>query len=495
MKILLFLFTLFCSTLSISQIVFDKTKHDFGEINSNEPRFVDVYLKNKTGKDAFILSVKKPMEVVYIQRNALIAPDSSSVIRFQINKKTKGKFNYKIPVYTSDKNEPTEIVLTGKIASLPDQSNNFTACPSFGQSPAQGNPLDFMLTVETIDKATGEKLGKSKVAIIQNGSALGKWETASNGRLKLKIPLGITYFYATHSGYLPAEEGLYVNFKRNHVTLALTKKKAAPVTPDTPEEPEELIAEEIESENDPEETITETEERVIIIDESEPEEVDLSDLIEESPEKETEETEEFIPPAFKELDPNNFDEAYFHPINVVFVIDVSSSMRQADRIELLKYSLDQLVGMLRPQDKIGLVSYASNAQVLLAPISGDRKEEITDEVKKLKASGLTAGGAGIKLGYKQARKNMIKDGQNHLIIITDGAFNRNSGDYKKYIKKNLHKKNITMSVVGIKSNEKSEANMREAAELGNGRFILIEKLADAQTKLKQEIRLTSFKYD
>src|SRR5690554_7617213 len=79
MKILLFLFTLFCSTLSISQIVFDKTKHDFGEINSNEPRFVDVYLKNQTGKDVFILSVKKPMEVVYIQRNALIAPDSLSV--------------------------------------------------------------------------------------------------------------------------------------------------------------------------------------------------------------------------------------------------------------------------------------------------------------------------------------------------------------------------------------------------------------------------------
>src|SRR5690554_7266111 len=95
-----------------------------------------------------------------------------------------------------------------------------------------------MLTVETIDKVIGEKLGKSKVAVIQNGSALGKWVTASNGRLKLKIPLGITYFYATHSGYLPAEEGLYVNFKRNHVTLALTKKKASPVIPDTPEEPE-----------------------------------------------------------------------------------------------------------------------------------------------------------------------------------------------------------------------------------------------------------------
>jgi Ca-activated chloride channel family protein len=483
MKILLILFTFLFSTLGITQIVFDKTKHDFGDINANDSRYVDVYLKNNTGKDAFILSVKKPMEVVYIQRSAFISPDSSSVIRFQINKKTKGRFSYTIPVFTSDKNEPTEIVLTGKIESLPDQTNNFTACPSFGQSPAQGNPLDFMLTVETIDKATGEKLGKSKVAIIQNGSALGKWDTGSNGRLKLKIPLGITYFYATHPGYFAAEEGLYVNFKRNTVTLALTKKKE---TPEVPEAPEEIVEEEL---------ITEVEERVIIIDEKETQNIDLSDVIEESNEENSEEFNEITPPAFKELDPNNFESTHFKPINVVFVIDVSSSMRQADRIELLKYSLDQLVAMLRPQDKIGLVSYANEAQVLLKPISGDRKEEITDEVKKLKASGLTAGGAGIKLGYKQARRNMIKNGQNHLIIITDGAFNRNSGDYKKYIKKNLRKKNITMSVVGIKSNEKAEESMREAAALGNGRFILIEKLVDAQTKLKQEIRLSAFKYN
>src|SRR5690554_1593731 len=482
MKIALVFFTLLFSTLGFTQIVFDKTKHDFGEINDNDSRFVDVYLKNNTGKDAFILSVKKPMEVVYIQRSAFISPDSSTVIRFQINKKTKGKFSYTIPVYTSDKNEPTNIVLTGKIETLPDNTSNFTACPSFGQAPAQGNPLDFMLTVQTIDKATGEQLGKSKVAILQNGSPLGKWETGSNGRLKIKIPLGITYFYASHPGYFPAEEGLYVNFKRNTVTLALTQKEI----PEEPEVPVEIIEEE--------ELIAEVEERVIIIDETKPQEVDLSDIFEEPKEEEIVEEDEFIPPAFKELDPNNFESTHFKPINVVFVIDVSSSMRQEDRIELLKYSLYQLVEMLRPQDKIGLVSYATNAQVLLAPISGDRKEEITDEVKQLKASGLTSGGAGIKMGYKQARKNMIKDGQNHLIIITDGAFNRNSGDYKKYIKKNLHKKNITMSVVGIKSNQKAEENMREAAELGNGRFILIEKLADAQTKLNQEIRLSAFKY-
>lgn len=497
MKILFLLIAILFSTLSFTQIVFDKTKHDFGEINANDSRYVDVYLKNKTGKDAFILSVKKPMEVVYIQRSAFISPDSSSVIRFQINKKTKGKFSYTIPVYTSDKNEPTEIILTGKIESLPEQNNNFTACPTFGQAPAHGNPLDFMLTVETIDKATGESLGKSKVAIIQNGSALGKWETASNGRLKLKIPLGITYFYASHPGYFPAEEGLYVNFKRNHVVLALTQKEVKPEikipeVPETIEVPEELIVEEVPAKQ--EKVIAEVEERVIIIDETNPQEIDLSDVIEKTIKETPEDVEEFIPPAFKELDENNFDAAHFKPVNVVFVIDVSSSMRQYDRLELLKYSLDQLVDMLRPQDKIGLVAYANEARVLLATTPGDRKEDIIKEVKDLKASGLTAGGAGIKLGYKQAKKNMIKDGQNHLIIITDGAFNRSSGDYKKYIEKNLRKSNITMSVVGIKSNERAEVSMREAAELGNGRFILIEKLADAQTKLKQEIRLSSFRY-
>src|SRR5690554_5860097 len=163
MKILLSLFLVLLSTLSFTQIVFDKTKHDFGEINANDSRYVDIYLKNTTGKDAFILSVKKPIEVVYIQRSAFISPDSSSVIRFQINKKTKGKFSYTIPVYTSDKNEPTNITLKGEIVSLPDRTTNFTACPSFGQEPAQGNPLDFSLTVNTIDKETGEKLDNSKV--------------------------------------------------------------------------------------------------------------------------------------------------------------------------------------------------------------------------------------------------------------------------------------------------------------------------------------------
>src|SRR5690554_2814337 len=204
MKIIIPLLFLLVSTIGKTQIIFDKTSHDFEELNGNDERFVDFYLKNLSNKEVYILSVKTPMEVASLQKNDRIQPDSSAVIRFHINNRTKGKFDYSIPVYTSDNKEATTIRLKGKIVSLP-MSNSLTACPTFGQKPPQGNPMDFMLTLETIDKETGEKLGQSKVAIIQNGNALGKWSTAKNGELKIKLPLGITYFYATHEGYYPDE--------------------------------------------------------------------------------------------------------------------------------------------------------------------------------------------------------------------------------------------------------------------------------------------------
>ena len=192
------------------------------------------------------------------------------------------------------------------------------------------------------------------------------------------------------------------------------------------------------------------------------------------------------------MDKNNFNEAYFKPINVVFVLDVSASMKQVDKIELMKFSLFQLTQMLRPQDKMGIVTYSTEAMVLLPSTAGSDKEKINKQVEELKASGLTAGGAGIKLGYKQCLKGFLDDGVNQIIVITDGAFNRSSDDYKKFIKK-YKRKGIQMSVVGIKNKPMDEDEMKEAAELGGGRYIPIFKLADAQNNLKEEIRFVTFR--
>jgi Ca-activated chloride channel family protein len=166
-------------------------------------------------------------------------------------------------------------------------------------------------------------------------------------------------------------------------------------------------------------------------------------------------------------------------------------MQQGEKLELMKYSLFQLTDMLRPGDKMGIVTYATDTRVLLSPTDGSQKETIRDEIALLRASGLTAGGEGIKLGYKQAVKATIPEGVNQIIVITDGAFNRNSDDYLKYVKK-YRKKGIVMSVVGINIKAPDRVKMEEAASEGGGRLVEIMKLADAQNNLKQEIRISAF---
>ena len=195
----------------------------------------------------------------------------------------------------------------------------------------------------------------------------------------------------------------------------------------------------------------------------------------------------------EELDGDDFTSENFNPINVVFVLDVSSSMKDADKMELMKYALFQLTDMLRPQDKMGIVTYSSSTNVLLQPTSGANKEEIRGKVEELKPSGFTAGGKGIKMGYAQAKRAKIEAGVNHVFIITDGAFNRDSDDYKRYVKK-YARKGIHLSVVGIKNKERDKAQMEYAAELGKGNYVPINGLSDAKRNLKREIRVLTYKH-
>jgi Ca-activated chloride channel family protein len=134
----------------------------------------------------------------------------------------------------------------------------------------------------------------------------------------------------------------------------------------------------------------------------------------------------------------------------------------------------------------------TDTRVLLSSTSGADKEPIKEQVTALKASGMTAGGEGIKLGYKEAMKSYVKDGVNQIIVITDGAFNRSSDDYKKYIRK-YRRKGINMSVVGIRNSDNDADEMIESARLGGGNYVPIFKLVDAQNNLKQEIRAIAFR--
>lgn len=474
-----FLFIFGISFQGNSQLVFEKVKHDFEDLYASSERFVDIQITNKGKKKEYLLSVRKPNEVVYLVNGQFIEPDSSLIIRLQPNPKKLGKFSYEIEVYTSDKQVPTIVKINGNIKEFEENATSaMQACPDFNTRPS-ASATNFKLTVVTIDKDSKKTLARSTVSMLQNGSPIGSWRTNNNGQIVERVPLGYTYFYGTHEGYLPAEFGTYINFQRNYVVLELGKDPSyclpVPVKEPVADKP----------------VIKDT--HTIVIEEpvvTEPEVIlPLEVLLTKEPPTKPSEP---VSMEYSKIPFDNFDDQYFKPVNVVFVLDVSSSMLQGDKMELMKYSLFQLNNYLRPQDKMAIVTYSNAAKVLVPPTSGSEKDKIKKPVEKLKAYGGTAGGDGIKLGFEQAVAGYIQNGANLVIVITDGAFNKNSDDYQKSIEKHKNQ-GIQLSVVGIKNVYKDEVKMQEAAKIGNGRYVPIFKLSDAQQNLIQEIRISSYR--
>jgi Ca-activated chloride channel family protein len=457
-----------------SQTQISTNANDFGELFGYSDRYVDLVVSSSGPKKNYLLRIKKPNEVVFLVKGNQLTQDSSITIRLQVNPKQKGKFKYEIEIFTSDRMEPFIVRLTGDMKEAPSSDlSSFQNCPAFGSNPTNAN--DFKINIAVIDSETKETIEKAAVYVLQNGQSQFTFRTNKEGRVQEEIPLGYSYFYASKDGYASAETGMYVNSQRNQLVLELKKK--------------ELPAQTIQ--------ITTTNVRPVVVIDSNRTQIEKKNeeetLVELKLEDRIKEEEVFVPKQLSGLSSSDFSEAYFKPVNVTFVLDISSSMRAGDKMELMKYSLNSLNQQLRKQDRVSLITYADNARSLIAPIAGNERNTMEKTVDELKASGLTAGGEGIKLGYKENLKGFLNDGANHVIVITDGAFNRNSKDYQKYVRK-YKRKGITLSIVGIKNKETDALEMENAAKLGGGRYIPIMKLADAQNNLFQEIRLITYKY-
>src|SRR5690606_6962187 len=184
----------------------------------------------------------------------------------------------------------------------------------------------------------------------------------------------------------------------------------------------------------------------------------------------------------------------YAPNNVVFLIDVSVSMKQKGRMDLLKAAMIELLNGLRVIDKLAIVTYASSTDVVLASQYVTDKAKITQIIQDLSAGGYTAGSKGVDKAYDVAKASKIKDGNNLVIIATDGAFNIDKGDKAiiKEVEKNA-KNEIYMSVVGVKNERWTEKSMTKMAEVGNGSYIHIETYSQAKQTLMNEIKVRSRK--
>lgn len=180
--------------------------------------------------------------------------------------------------------------------------------------------------------------------------------------------------------------------------------------------------------------------------------------------------------------------------NLVFLIDVSGSMDEPDKLPLLKSAFHMLVGKLDPKDKVSIVTYAGNAGTVLEPTEVKDKAKIFDALNRLEAGGSTAGEAGIKEAYRLARANFVKDGVNRVMLATDGDFNvgQSSDDELKTLIEDERKSGVFLSVFGFGEGNYNDQMMQVLAQNGNGTAAYIDTLAEAEKTLVQEATSTLF---
>ncbi|MDQ8749365.1 vWA domain-containing protein [Elizabethkingia miricola] len=180
--------------------------------------------------------------------------------------------------------------------------------------------------------------------------------------------------------------------------------------------------------------------------------------------------------------------------NLVFLVDVSGSMNQENKLPLLKKSLALMTEKLSSEDKVSLVAYAGSAGLVLPTTSGSDKKKILEAIDRLSAGGSTAGGAGIQLAYKIARENLIRNGNNRVVIATDGDFNvgvSSRNDLTSLIEAE-RKSGIFLTCLGYGMGNYKDTTLETLAKAGNGNYAYIDNLQEANKFLVKEFAGTMY---
>ena len=421
-----------------AQVVFNTSHHNLGEVNKGDKKYFDFTLTNAGKETAKILRVEEPYGIDVKFSEKEIAPDKTITVRIKYTPKKKGKFKKDIPIWVSVNNEPITLTIEGNAKTF--DINESLNCPDFVKVKQPEN-LKAELKIKVTDVNTKKPIKNATIEIIWDGLNYKQLQTNKSGEVLQELNSDNYYFVVNAEDYGVKEQAFSVDTKNNYIEFQLgepTEEELIVEVEDTVPEPIVVI--------EPEDTIS---------------------------------TEE-LPVSL------------YAPNNVVFLIDVSVSMKQEGRLDLLKASMIELLNGLRPIDKLAIVTYATSTNVVLKSDFVTNKAEITEIIQDLSAGGYTSGGKGIKKAYQVARANKIEEGNNQVIIATDGGFILNGNSILEDVAINKEK-GITISVLGVKNKRTTVKSMSLIAKTGNGNYIHVESYAQAKKVLMNEIKSNSRK--
>jgi len=180
--------------------------------------------------------------------------------------------------------------------------------------------------------------------------------------------------------------------------------------------------------------------------------------------------------------------------NIVLLLDVSGSMHNQGKFSLLQQSINNLVMILRPIDYVTVITYSTNAKVVLPGVPGSEKDKITGTIQDLVPRGSTQGVKGLNTAYDMAIKQFIKGGNNQVILATDGEFSEKNltDEYYQQFIEGYTKKGVKLSILGFGVNQAAIERMKKMTASGQGRFIHIESEKYVKNSLIDEIKTMSF---
>jgi len=184
------------------------------------------------------------------------------------------------------------------------------------------------------------------------------------------------------------------------------------------------------------------------------------------------------------------DPAVFAPVNLIMLIDLSGSMKDEQKLPVLKKSMTQVYKTLRPIDRVSIVTYASDVKVRAKGIRGNHRDTLALISDSMMAGGLTAGSQGLKLAYELADELYIEGGNNQIILATDGNFGVRNAE-RKIIEARARdpQRPLTLSVLAYGEQQEYHKRLKHLTEMGNGSFIHVKKAGNAETLLLEEIKM------
>lgn len=520
MRALLSIILIAVVSISLSAQKVDKKVFDYGVVENWNNAPAEFVVTNNSKQPMIFLPTIPNKDVLVEITPKKVEAGSKAIVLIYYYTDQKGPFNNTTTLYTGNSPDPIKLTIKGDIRSF--AYGAVTACPTL--APKTDEDKEFDQEIMVVDKETKQPILEANVQLELNGKKQFKGITNEEGLVTTKTMLGRFDIIADHAGYYPNKINTYLALYRGLVIVELEPMEVPDVVYAEPivEEEDNEVADaptggnlggppppqpipEPEPEPEPEieqpeiaavDEIEDDEPWLMEIEElDEQDEVDIAatdpPVVEETPTPPTKVDEELTNDAGIDIPVSNeLSVDQYQPNNVLFLIDISKSMNGQDKLPKMKESMKELVSVLRPIDKITVMTFNMDQTIVLETTSADNKDEIMSKIDSLTGFGYTHGVKGLETAYDIIKQHYIQDGNNQIIISTDGVFNGPHFDEQELYKavREQEREGIVLSVVGFGDDASGRRLMRRMANYGNGNFIPFERGSSTAGALTEEIR-------